>query len=283
MRVLVTGAGGFIGGALAPALQAQGAQIIAVLRDDIPTCPIAADDVIVHLAGLAHARATEAQHRAANTDLTLALARRARDAGARRFVFASSIKAVGEQTFGTRFSETTRAEPLSAYGRSKLAAEQGLAQIEGLDWVALRPPLVHGPNAKANFGALLRLADTGLPLPFDALKNSRSLLSLPSAVEAFALAVFKDGPPGIFHVADAPTLSTARIVANLRAGLDRPKRLVRPGILRPLLGLKQVRMLTESLEIDDTRFRRAYGFNGADSNAALKATARAYAEARRAR
>jgi UDP-glucose 4-epimerase len=284
MRVLVTGAHGFLGSAIVPALSAAGVDVIAAGRAELAETmagALPACDAVVHLAGLAHARAPEAEHRRVNTELTLALAAKARGAGVRRFVHASSAKALGERTEGAPANDSTPPAPQSVYGRSKLAAERGLMNIAGLQTVSLRLPLVHGAQAKANFAALLRLCDTGLPLPFAGIDNRRSFLSLASAAEAF-LAALRDGPAGAFCVADQPALSTAALVTHLRTGLERPARLVRPGAFMPAFRLGSLRMLSESFELDDARFRSAYGFAGRQSGAALRETARAFA-ARRGR
>jgi UDP-glucose 4-epimerase len=302
VRLLVTGATGFIGGALAPALARANLEVIAATHTDGPVpgaarvAPLAdfisgaaslqGLDAIIHLAGVAHVRAPAALHRRVNAELTLALAERARAAGVRRFVFASSAKALGERTTDTPFTDATPALPLSEYGRSKLAAEQGLQRLQGLECLALRLPLVHGAHAKGNFAALLRLADTPAPLPFAGLDNRRSLISLPSAVAALiAAATARDGATGVFCVCDRPALSTADIVTRLRAGLGRAPRLAPPGPLSLLSHVAVFRTLFESLELDDSRFRSAYGYgdrSDLDSGAALRDTAAEYARIRRA-
>src|SRR5262249_58994948 len=73
--------------------------------------------------------------------------------------------------------------PAEAYGRSKLAAERGLAEL-ALDWVALRLVLVYGPGVKGNMAELLRFARAPYPLPVGALQSRRSLLSLDNLVAA---------------------------------------------------------------------------------------------------
>src|SRR5690606_7756854 len=111
------------------------------------------------------------------------LARAGEAAGVRRFVFLSSVRAQSGASAGTVLSEADPAVPTDAYGRSKLAAEEGLVSICA-DWVALRPVLVVGQGAKGNMAALLQLAGIPLPLPFAALTARRSLLSIENLAAA---------------------------------------------------------------------------------------------------
>jgi nucleoside-diphosphate-sugar epimerase len=116
--------------------------------------------------------------------------------------------------------------PTDAYGRSKLAAEQGLAEL-GLDWVALRPVLVYGPGVKGNMASLAELARSKLPLPFGGLKARRSLLSLDNLVSAIDTVLRAPAPlrrPLI--VADPEPLTVPEMIAAFREGLGRGPGLV---------------------------------------------------------
>jgi len=124
---------------------------------------------VVHLANIAHTRATPAELHRVNVEGTIAQARAAAAAGARRFVYLSSIKA---------------ARPDDAYGRAKALAEQALLRLDGVDALILRPPLVYGPRVKANVLALLRAIDRGWPLPLASIANRRSLVYVGNLVDA---------------------------------------------------------------------------------------------------
>jgi UDP-glucose 4-epimerase len=165
-------------------------------------------------------------YRILNTEATIALARAAERARVKRFVFLSSIRAqVGPSADGV-VTESLPPQPTDDYGRSKLAAEQGLAVLS-LDWVALRPVLVYGPGVKGNVAALVKLARTPYPLPLGGLTAKRSLLAVDNLVDAIATVLTAPAPlrrPLI--VADAEPLSVAEMIAALRAGLRR-----RPGLI----------------------------------------------------
>lgn len=246
-RVLVTGASGFIGPHVVAALMQAGYRprlaqrratpvpdgVEAVVTGDLSEpadWSAALDGVahVVHLAGLAHAGPglDEALYRRINTQATLELARAAQRAGARRFIHLSSIKAQTGAFDGPPLSESDAPAPDDAYGRSKLAAEQGLSGLD-LDWVSLRPVLVYGPGVKANMAALLRLARLPVPLPLGGLTRPRSALAVENLAEAVLFALTPACPAGhAYIVADPEPLSVAEMLAALRAGLGR-----RPGLI----------------------------------------------------
>ena len=192
MRILVTGAGGFVGDALCRRLSASGCHVVGIFREQ----PAARDwmearaigdltqvrdfssvvdgmDVVIHLAARVHmmretATDPDIAFRQANRDVTQRLAQAAAEAGVARFVFLSSVKVNGEKTSGVAFSEHDPPAPEDAYGRSKRDAEDALQKIAATTKMAittLRVPLVYGPSVRANFAALLRICDTFLPLP----------------------------------------------------------------------------------------------------------------------
>ena len=154
-------------------------------------------DAVIHSAGLAHGMSgrPEDDYRSINTEATTALARAAEKAGAKRFIFLSSIRAQTGPTAETVLTEMDEPRPTDAYGRSKLAAEESLARL-GLDWVALRPTLVYGPGVKGNMGALLELARLPLPLPLGAFKNLRSLTASTTSPKPWTWSCGRRGPCG---------------------------------------------------------------------------------------
>jgi UDP-glucose 4-epimerase len=166
---------------------------------------------------------------------------------------------------GAAFRPTDPPLPRDAYGRAKLATERSLltaAQTTGLELVILRPPLVYGPNVKANFRALIRLAASGLPLPFARIDNRRSLIFLDNLVDVVARAAINSVAAGrVLLLRDTVDLSTRELVCTLAAGLGRPTRLFRMpeaafAMLRPIPALGPlVARLTLSLQVDDSTTR----------------------------
>ena len=247
LLVALTGATGFIGRHLLTDLRAHGYRLRVLLRHRIEGGPdidaaIIGDlsrplnmakalegvDAVIHAAGIAHAMSErpEKDYRAINTEATLALARAAERAGVRRLVFLSSVRAqIGTSAEGV-LDETRPPAPTDAYGRSKLAAEEGLAGLR-IDWIALRPVLVYGPGVKGNMRTLLTLAQARCPLPFARFTARRSLLALDNLASATRTVLMAPGPlRRPFLVADDEALTLPEMIAAIRAGLGR-----RPGLL----------------------------------------------------
>lgn len=184
-------------------------------------------DAVIHSAGLSQAASglPEDDYRALNTEATITLARAAQRAGIRRFVFLSSIRAQSGPTAPGVLTEDLEARPTDAFGRSKLAAERGLAEV-GLDWVALRLALVYGPGVKGNMGRLMRLARSPYPLPLASLDARRSLLSLENLVAAVDCVLAAPQPlrrPLI--VADPQPLTVPEMITVMRRALGRRRAL----------------------------------------------------------
>ena len=142
-------------------------------------------EAVIHTAGIASTMSgvPEDDYRLFNTEATVGFAKAAQRARVKRFVFLSSIRAQSGPTAEGTLTEDREPRPTDAYGRSKLAAEQGLAETE-LDWVALRLALVYGPGVEGNMARLAKLARSPYPLPLAGLKSEHSLLGLDNLVEA---------------------------------------------------------------------------------------------------
>jgi nucleoside-diphosphate-sugar epimerase len=240
--VALTGATGFIGQYLLKELSRRGYRLRVLLRR--PTMlpegcaslligdlarpynmseALADVDAVIHSAGIASTMSglPEDDHRLFNTEATVGFARAAERARVKRFVFLSSIRAQSGPTAEGILTEDSEPRPTDAYGRSKLAAEKGLAET-GLDWVALRLALVYGPGAQGNIARLIRLARSPYPLPLAGLKARHSLLALDNLVEAVDRILAAPGSlRRPFIVADPEALTIGEIVAAVRKGLGR--------------------------------------------------------------
>jgi len=285
--VLITGATGFVGRGLVAHLTGQGRPIRRAVRAGDEDGGIAIGDIgpdtdwasalegvdtVVHLAGRAHVMARErdalAQFRKVNMAGTKRLAEQAEQAGVRRFVLLSSVKAAADRTGEHAIVETEPANPRSPYGISKLEGERALWDTaRRMEAVVLRPPLVYGPGVKANFRALLRLVDSGLPLPLRSVQNRRSVISRDNLVSAIAAAMTATGAPGkTFYVTEAAPISTPTLIRHLARSLGRPARLlsVSPALIAGLAILAGRRetadSLLGSLAVNGLAFRAATGW-----------------------
>jgi nucleoside-diphosphate-sugar epimerase len=268
LRVVVTGAAGFIGQAVVPALRARGHDVLALDRaalGDIDgstdwSAHLAGRDAVVHLAALAHARhVSDERLRAVNVDASIALGRAAAAAGARMLQM-STVKVLGEETPQRPFDESSPHAPRGAYARAKAEAETGLRTIPGLSLILLRPPLVYGPGVKANFLALLRAVSHGWPLPLAGIANRRSFVYVGNLADAVARCVETPSASGkAYGVTDGAPLSTPDLCRALGNALGRPSRLFR--LPRALLELApRAQSLTRSLVVDDAALRRDLGW-----------------------
>ena len=247
---------------------------------------------VIHLAGIAHvpdsdAHAAQSRYAEVNTLGTLQLARASAVAGVGRLVFVSSTKVYTPLTNNATWHEDDSPNPTDDYGRSKLAAERGLREISaatGLEVVIVRPPLVYGPGARANFQRLVTCVAQGWPLPLGSIHNRRSLVSLMNLVDALILCATHPNAAGqIFNVADAQTVSTPELLRLLASALGVRARVVRMpvGLLRAAAAVlgraADVNRLTEDHQVDTSRILDLLGWRAPQSlNEGLAEVARAY-------
>ncbi len=252
--VFVTGASGYLGRATADALERTGR--LAVVRGARRPIPpgttgrwalhgdLAAPEgwesilggasVVIHFAGRAHVPETEAgaaEAQRVNAEGTANVARAAAAAGARRFVLISSALVCGPASpKGRAFTEADAPQPATAYARSKWDAEQRLQAIataSGMEWIALRPPMVYGPGSPGNFHRLARLVGRGLPLPLARATAAKTFVSVANLVSAVAHVIEHPAAGNqALLVCDDETTSTAGLVRQMAAQLRKPLRLL---------------------------------------------------------
>ena len=294
MRILVTGADGFIGRRVCTRLLESGHEVVAACRTGGRESPgtsitvigaieeydawhsvLKGIDVVVHLAGVTHSadlmsRSAAPRYTSVNVTASNALAAAARDTDVRRLVFMSSIKVNGEcRSVAPGFSFDDPPAPQDNYGVSKWHAEQSLNAIAnegGLDITVLRPPLVYGPAMKGNLLALMTWIARRRMLPLASIGNRRSLIYVDNLADAVVCAVHTRaaGLQG-FTLADID-ISTPDLVRGMARALEvEPKMLAcPPGLLETLgkLAGRQgvIKRLTGSLLVDATGAQKVLGW-----------------------
>lgn len=298
-HVMVTGANGFVGRSVCAEFSRQGFQVQGVVRRTDPsmqtasvqyvamgnldghtnwTARLAGVDCVVHLAALVHVMNEQglddslAKFRRANVESTINLARQAAAAGVRRLVFMSSIKVNGEFTeAGKPFTPDDAPMPQDPYAVSKHEAEQFLRQLAAetsMEVVIIRPPLVYGPNAKANFESMMQWLSLGAPIPLAAATNNRrSLVAIDNLVDLLRTCVSHPAAGNqTFLVSDGEDISTADLLEGASNAMGRSVRIFYVPLTLLKLGLKLVnkfgvyRRLCGSLQVDITKTRQLLGW-----------------------
>ena len=271
-RALVSGASGFVGGALVAHLEASATRLHFGEGDWLEQVKAAdfRDAAVFHLAAKVHETGPEleAEYVHDNVEKTRELALAAAAGGARRLVFLSTVKVHGEETTGQPFRAADRAHPEDSYARSKWAAEEALRGIAGIEVVIVRSPLVYGAGVKGNLLSLLRLADSSWPLPFGAIDNRRSFVHVDDLARLLIdCARLPQAAGGTFLAAHADAVSTPRLVSSIRSHLGRPARLMRvpPRMLEAAAALtgqsERISRLTRSLELDTAETTERLGWS----------------------
>lgn len=295
-KVLLTGGTGFVGRSVLNRLCRDGMEVVVCSRTDTMNVPtgvrhlsVAALDsntdwkfvldginVVIHSAARVHVMHDEAsdplaEFRKINVAGTLNLARQAAEAGVRRFIFISSIKVNGESTpVGMPYLADAQPQPADPYGVSKMEAEQGLRSLAaetGMEVVIIRPVLVYGPGVKANFHNMMRWLYKGVPLPFGAIHNLRSLVALDNLVDLIVTCIEHPAAADqTFLVSDGEDLSTTELLRRMASALGKSARLlpVPSWLLRTGAGLLGKQALAQrlcgSLQVDIRKTRELLGW-----------------------
>ncbi len=296
MKILATGASGFVGQALCSALIERGYEVRGAVRQEAAVLPPGMEktvvgpmdgntdwsdalrgiDCVIHLAARVHVMHEKSsdpltEFRKVNVEGTVRLAEAAAAAGVKRLVYVSSIKVNGEATFERPFSESDAPNPPDPYGVSKWEAEMALQKISaetGLEIVIVRPPLVYGPGVGGNFARMLGWIEKGIPLPLGSVRNRRSMIYVENLADALIhCATRPEAANETFLVSDAKPVSTPELVRILSEKMGvKPAIFPLPLALLAMLGKlagksAEVERLTGSLEIDSSRIRKMLGWN----------------------
>lgn len=289
--ILITGATGFIGRHLLPALHNQNLQVILATRRHPINEPsynykvinvrginettnwldaLKEVDAVVHLAARAHqlndqALDPEAEFLRINCEGTKTLAKQAIASGVKHFIFISSIGAMATLS-DTIISEASPCQPDTPYGRSKLNAENALIELcrnTQMNWTILRPTLVYGPNNPGNMERLFALVTKNLPLPLGSIVNSRSLLYVGNLIDAIIRCIEDNRAKNqTFIVSDGEDFSTSELIFRMGNAMGEKTLLLPfpPSLLR--LAAKMIKKeevadrLLGSLQVDSNKIRQ---------------------------
>jgi len=298
MKVLITGANGFIGRSIL-STNINGISYRQVVRNTsenflnfhetffLNSISSETDwseileniDAIVHLAGRAHVlrkggNDPSSEYKKVNVDGTINLVKQAILAGVKRFIFMSSIKVNGETTSKDRpFTPEDKENPMDPYAESKYKAEKELIRLtqrEMMDYVILRPTLVYGSGVKANFLSLVKWIEKSLPLPFGAVRNLRSFLAVGNLVDFIHLCLKHNSAANqIFLVSDGAPISTSQLVEKIKlstgsSSLNIPVNSNLLRIIFRLIGRKEMSWrLLDSMVVDISKNKNLLGWKPA--------------------
>jgi nucleoside-diphosphate-sugar epimerase len=238
---------------------------------------IANVDCIVHLAGKAHdvANASDPQ---SYFDINYGLTKRIFDhflsSSAEKFIFFSSVKAVADTLGRDALAEDFTPDPLTPYGKSKLAAEEYIRSVqlpEGKKVYILRPSMIHGPGNKGNLNLLYKFVRKGIPYPLGAFDNLRSFTSVANVIFIIRELLEKPIIPGVYHVCDDEPISTSELIRLIAASCQRSPRIldIPPGLVNALASLgdllhlpfngERLKKLTESYVVSNKKLKSALG------------------------
>jgi len=297
VKLLVTGASGFVGQALCPFLKKKGMIIKAALRRQPVEYPydyslindIANEEewvqaldgveVVIHLAAHAHG-VKQGNYSKRQQDVcnlfninvtgTKALVQASYKAGVKHFIYLSSIKVNGEETHIKPFVEQDVPMPIDEYGESKLQAEEaikGYCQDNKMSYTILRPPLIYGPKVKGNFSDLLAISASKLPLPFAAINNKRSLIYIENLLDIIYLSLMHPKARNeTFLLCDGQDLSIQELVTQIRKAMKLSSHLwycplaMLEFIFKVLKREQAFLRLSSSLQVDNQKLRSYVGW-----------------------
>ncbi len=276
MKIIITGAKGFVGQNLKGYLKNKHLQDLSLRYRPNQQIDLENTGVIIHLSGKAHDLKKVSQpsdYYEANFELTKQLYDTFLKSEAKKFIFISSVKAVADSVEDT-LTEETIPNPQTHYGKSKLMAEeyiQAQPLPEGKSYYILRPCMIHGPGNKGNLNLLYQFVKKGIPYPLAAFENKRSFLSIENLCFTIKELLEREIPSGIYQIADDESMSTNQLVSEIAYTLKlKPKlwpvpslvikSMARLGdVLKLPLNTERLNKLTENYIVSNQKLKNALG------------------------
>jgi len=289
MRILITGASGFVGRALCKHLEKKHT-LLATLRNEKQTCLLSdrvttfiipsdkntdwtpylkSIDTVIHLAAHVHHKGklshSYEKYEQVNVSLTSQLASQAIENNVKHFIFLSTIGVHGNKTKNAPFSESSPICPHNFYTKSKWQAElrlKSLCENKEMNLTILRLPLIYGGRAPGNFKSLLNVIKKGVPLPLASVNNQRSFLYIENLVDLIENIILQKTNSSTYLVSDGKDLSTAEFIKLIQDATQSPRRLLPfpVAILKSagrVLGRShQIEQLTEDLQVNSQKIER---------------------------
>lgn len=286
MNILITGTHGFVGNNLIATLKKHhniyGLDIVSPQKEGVfktyswnELNIIPAVDVIIHLSGKAHDTkntSSDQEYFDINVGLTQKIFNHFIQSSATKFIFFSSVKAVADSVIGSILTEDTPPNPKTAYGKSKLEAEQYIMDQHSFPdklVYILRPCMIHGPNNKGNLSLLYKLTQKGIPWPLGAFENRRSFISILNLQYVIKELIEKNIESGIYQLADDETLSTNELISLMTDSLNKKARIwnISPYLIKFIakmgdkfglpLNSERLKKLTESYVVSNLKLKKA--------------------------
>lgn len=278
MKVIITGASGFVGQNLSAYLEANNFAVKPLsLRSQDWASKIDGDEqAIIHLAGKAHDTkntSESSEYFKINTELTIGLFDEFIKSDIKDFIYFSSVKAAADTVEGILTEEMT-ADPKTPYGQSKLQAEQYIMSVklpENKRVFIIRPCMIHGPGNKGNLNLLFSVVKKGIPYPLAAYENKRSFLSIDNLCFGIEQLMLEPIASGIYQFADDEALSTNELISLIGQSLSSKVKLwsVPKGLINTLakvgdvtklpLNSERLKKLTEDYIVSNEKIVKAIG------------------------
>lgn len=278
MRIIITGASGFVGSNLSNFLKEKGNDVLPLsLRNTWVLDKNA--DAIIHLAGKAHDTANtsaEQEYFTINTELTKKIFQEFLDSEIKDFIYFSSVKATAD-TVEEILDENHHSNPQTPYGKSKLEAEKFLLCQKLPDnkrLFIIRPCMIHGPGNKGNLNLLYKFVEKGIPYPLAAFENRRSFIGIENLNFLISkILENKNVSSGIYNFADDKAISTNELVKIISNTLGKKEKLWRIPVslisgmakigdkISLPLNSERLKKLTESYEVSNEKIKKELNIN----------------------